>query len=391
MTVSGKTVGDGYTAIAHEVNHTVFASVLRRAIPRWLDEGLAQFVESKNEHAKARADLRTNIKAGEFTSFRELMTDAPGTYPADRTKTANAYLEGFAVVDYLVNHRGGRAKLVEFVGDVHVDRDGSSTLAALREHYDESPETLELAWRKHWSGKTADDCDHFACKAPHLAIFDPALLLTNQRGTGIAIRSPVVGLVGRAPPPPSECQILMYSGARCSPCQSWKRDELPKIRAAGITVRVVEDDREAQRNRVETYPTFVFIHKGREAGRFVQTPTNCGTAAKLIKLFGNCKAAKIPTPSVVGPDLSDTLDEIRRLKDRLRLLESAEPTPVDLTEIRAAIVALEGIKLPIRIETTDGKVIRRKLLELKRTDAGTLEFSPIVLMFDEKILRVIKD
>lgn len=59
MKVGGRTFEEIIdTAVPHEVNHTVFASELRRPLPRWLDEGAALYVENEAEHNRQRLYLR---------------------------------------------------------------------------------------------------------------------------------------------------------------------------------------------------------------------------------------------------------------------------------------------------------------------------------------------
>jgi len=412
MNVSGKTAGEVETAVAHEVNHTVFASEFRRRLPRWLDEGAAQFVESESEHEKSRAGLRMNIKAKLFTPFRELFKG--GGYQSG-WRLANQYNEGFGIVEYLINHKaGGRKTFVEFVRDVKVDPDGSSTVAALRKHYGyKSADEFEKAWWNHWRARGGDRCDHFACKAPHGAMFDPAIAITDGRGNGLGLRSPIVGILGGGGAPPA-CRVVMFSGPFCGPCIAWKRSELGKMRAAGITVEIIENDARAKAARVESYPTFVFLHKGKETGRFVQTSTDFGAASKLVRLFGNCSTASTaPTPVLPDRDFDAILKEIARagvdLRARVDALErKPEPSPTDLSGIKATLTTLatqlngikpadlsaierrlgeiEAITIPIRIETSEGTVIRQREIKLERK-GGRLVFTPIVLKFDEKLLR----
>ena len=40
--------------------------------------------------------------------------------------------------------------------------------------------------------------------------------------------------------------VVMYSATWCGPCQGWKRNELPKMKAAGVSVTVVDCDKEPQ-------------------------------------------------------------------------------------------------------------------------------------------------
>ena len=100
--------------------------------------------------------------------------------------------------------------------------------------------------------------------------------------------------------------VVMYSATWCGPCQGWKRNELPKMRAAGVSVTVVDCDKEPQWNKarratdsatgktvvipgVSAYPTFAVVRK---SDRFpVATIVGPVPAAQLI--------ARIPKPAAV--------------------------------------------------------------------------------------------
>lgn len=390
------------TAIPHEVNHTIFATKFRRPLPRWLDEGAAIFVESESEHLRARTGLNDNIKASKFTKFRDLFRNS-GSYPRDGVRVANVYNEGFAIVEFLVNHhRGGKETFVKFVGDVQVDVSGASTLAALRRHYGyKSADAFESAWWDHWRARSGLRCSHHACKAPHGGVFDPTLSITNGNGLGFGVRSPVVGFVPAGRPAP-ECRVVMYSGRRCGPCIKWKGSELAKVRAAGITVEIREDAPEAElkRMKIGPFPSFLIVHKNVERGR----AEGFQTAKTIIDLFHKCK----PKPAPVNADADDcrrrprrnrlpsdhskeivALNEsIRSLAIRIERIEAKPtPKPANLAPLEDRLSTLEGLVIPVRIETADGKLIREKRYSLTRDEDGRLIFKPIVLKFDEKILR----
>lgn len=98
-------------------------------------------------------------------------------------------------------------------------------------------------------------------------------------------QQPAVDVPGVVPPAkgqdglpaaPHEYYVVMYSATWCGPCQNWKRQELPKLRAAGISVTVVDCDKEPQWRRarratdsvtgktvvipgVSSYPTFAVV------------------------------------------------------------------------------------------------------------------------------------
>lgn len=106
-----------------------------------------------------------------------------------------------------------------------------------------------------------------------------------------------------------EYYVVMYSATWCGPCQGWKRNELPKMKAAGVSVTVVDCDKEPQWHRarratdsttgrtvvipgVSAYPTFAIVRK---SDRFpVATVVGPVPAAQLI--------ARIPKPAAVPAD-----------------------------------------------------------------------------------------
>lgn len=83
--------------IPHEVDHAVRATLCRRPLPRWLDEGCASLFESADSHERLREVLRT--------AQPPLLTTATlneSTYPADEKQLAQLYAEGFSLVEYLL-------------------------------------------------------------------------------------------------------------------------------------------------------------------------------------------------------------------------------------------------------------------------------------------------
>ncbi len=443
MTVKANRIGDLIDdVVPHEVNHTIFATMFRRPIPRWLDEGAAVYVESESEHLRQRKRLADNIAAGEFVPFRELMSW--DDYPKDGRKLFAIYSEGFAIVSYLVDQKGGRAKFVRFVGDVRTDG-GRSSRAALRAHYGLTPESLEKEWFAFWRSRTSERCQHHACRAPHSGVFDPAVVLTDGAGNGVGIRSPAFGFtrpVARRP----ACCVVIFSGSWCEPCQRQERVEFPKLRAAGYSVGGTgsvfeyrkDDEAGARAWNVRAFPTAIVIHSGREIGR----KSGYLTADELAAMLGSCRplGAGRPKPTTTtNPARADPIVTIpaqsrcncsaewRKMQARLDALEARPvPTPVDLSPVQSAIynldqrlVAIENqpkptpfdptpienrlqaletkptpepfdpttIVLPVRIETSEGIVIREKEYRLKRDASGRWVFEPIVLRFDEKILR----
>ncbi len=77
---------------------------------------------------------------------------------------------------------------------------------------------------------------------------------------------------------------------------------------------------------------------------------------------------------------NELLDRIRMLaKEHNKLLAQYDGVAIEIQILR-------GLSLPIRIETSEGKVIAKDVLTIVESKDGRLEFKPIVLKFDEKIL-----
>ncbi len=115
MTVQGSTARVLDSSIPHEVNHTIFASVFRRPLPRWADEGAAVLVEHQSEKAIQRQALRQVWRSR--YSLRRLfpMMEYPGG-----NKTMALYSQGAFVTQYLVSMRGRRTFL-SFLEQAHRD------------------------------------------------------------------------------------------------------------------------------------------------------------------------------------------------------------------------------------------------------------------------------
>lgn len=97
MTLRGErsqVLGD---VLPHEVDHTVRATLCRRPLPRWLDEGCASLFESESSHQRLRDIV--------LTSRRPLLTSATlddSRYPSEESQLTQLYAEGFSLVEYLL-------------------------------------------------------------------------------------------------------------------------------------------------------------------------------------------------------------------------------------------------------------------------------------------------
>jgi len=110
---------------------------------------------------------------------------------------------------------------------------------------------------------------------------------------------------------------------------------------------------------------------------------------------GSVKSAPPPPPPTSRrPPVrtsSRCSDCAKRLADLERQVADLQRKPAgirsaDLAGLRAGVAELRGLTVPIRIETNGGEIIAERKLGLVERN-GKLELSPIVLKFDEKILR----
>ena len=84
--------------IPHEVDHTVRASLCRRPLPRWLDEGCATLFESETSHEQLRRQrLATPAPLLNPTTIDQF------NYPATADDTGRLYAEGYSLVEYLLS------------------------------------------------------------------------------------------------------------------------------------------------------------------------------------------------------------------------------------------------------------------------------------------------
>ncbi len=98
MTLKGDRETVLHDVIPHEVDHAVRASLCRRQLPRWLDEGCATLFESETSHEL----LRRQRQSSQPTLLNPTTLDQM-SYPATADDTARLYAEGFSLVEYLLS------------------------------------------------------------------------------------------------------------------------------------------------------------------------------------------------------------------------------------------------------------------------------------------------
>lgn len=95
--------------VGHEVCHTILASHFRCPLPRWLDEGIAQTVESVRSRTMIRERLNRYLRSGRGIPVRRML--AMTEYPAD---VMPLYSQGWSLVEYLLALRDDPRHMISF-------------------------------------------------------------------------------------------------------------------------------------------------------------------------------------------------------------------------------------------------------------------------------------
>jgi len=112
--------------IPHEVNHIVFASIFRRPLPRWVDEGGAMHIEGPGERASELERVGASAKNQMLYSFQDVYRATE--YPeGDRESDLVFYAQAFLMSDYLFSH-GGEKQYFEFIKEGCVKDDWTGAL-----------------------------------------------------------------------------------------------------------------------------------------------------------------------------------------------------------------------------------------------------------------------
>ncbi|MBN2098450.1 MAG: peptidase MA domain-containing protein [Dehalococcoidia bacterium] len=143
--ISARQLGWGEEAMAHEMAHLVVHQVTLNGygivLPTWLDEGLAMYAEGELSSDLTSA-LSSAVERGRLDSVQSLSS----SFPADTAGATLAYAESYSLVDYLLDHKGGRENMLELLGAI---RDGSGYEEALQEVYGLSISQLDSQWKQY--------------------------------------------------------------------------------------------------------------------------------------------------------------------------------------------------------------------------------------------------
>jgi hypothetical protein len=131
--------------LPHEITHLIFRDFVgfKGEIPLWLDEGVAQWQETKKREA-AREIAFYLVRSGKHYPLREL-AGMDVRFSQDDETVQYFYMQSVSLVDYLIRKHGTSG----FTVFCRALRDGKSLDAALKSAYPHSLpdlETLEARW-----------------------------------------------------------------------------------------------------------------------------------------------------------------------------------------------------------------------------------------------------
>jgi hypothetical protein len=139
MEVQGTPDGILAAVLPHEVMHTVFASHLRRALPRWADEGACSTIEPRGEVRRLHLALNEFLQTGRGIAFNQMVGMLQ--YPAD---IMPVYAQGESVADFLLQHDGKQHYAKRFLAQGAKTGDWKTALLAAYGY--DSLGKLQNAW-----------------------------------------------------------------------------------------------------------------------------------------------------------------------------------------------------------------------------------------------------
>lgn len=181
MTLTGPRDDIVSDVLPHEVDHMVRASLVRRPIPRWLDEGCATLRESEPSRLRIRSRLTHWIDSPLSPEFLNQLD-----YPEEHHEMTRVYVIGASIVEFLI------------------DQHGPAKVLALQQ--DSRPPTEAI---------------------PSLFGTDPVSLIGNWREWA---RDRLVTNSPLTPRPPTSRssetlpKLLVFSSRWCGPCRALHRD-----------------------------------------------------------------------------------------------------------------------------------------------------------------------
>lgn len=225
--------------IPHEVDHTVRASLCRRPVPRWLDEGCASLFESAASHEALRRQRQRNLAY----TISEATIDQLN-YPTSSEEIASLYAEGFSLVEFLLSHSTPQALL-------RVQRSTAPPSRSISEVYQVEVSRLLNDWHA-WEARRyarGTQCDCVGCPWHATPDRDQKLSSGNAPPATAIDRRPV---------------LTIWTATWCLPCQRFHQDlsRDPSFRDRlhsrfRVTLRDFDQHRtEARRAGVSAVPLF---------------------------------------------------------------------------------------------------------------------------------------
>ncbi|WP_437191477.1 thioredoxin family protein [Planctomicrobium sp. SH527] len=137
--------------IPHEVDHMVRASLTRKPIERWIDEGCASLLESPASHERLRT-IAGSIPASIFSD--EWLERAE--YPQSAEEIQHLYAGGFSLVEYLLSCRPPQVMIA-------FQKDAGTVAERLQRHYQLTPQGLRSGWSQRQITLRSSRCRDVCC------------------------------------------------------------------------------------------------------------------------------------------------------------------------------------------------------------------------------------
>jgi hypothetical protein len=178
MSVHGSESAILDSILPHEINHAVLASITRRPIPRWLDEGAATLFEQPRVHREQRKMAR-HYRGNSWCCWNRL--DHTGDYPPGESILA-LYSTGFSTVEWLLE-RGGSETLLAFI------RDTDPMSKRMVTHYSMTVADARAEWGA-WVDRRPVECAKCRCSrwgGHHAAKPSTAQISSRPRLTAVGV------------------------------------------------------------------------------------------------------------------------------------------------------------------------------------------------------------
>ena len=130
-----------YVTLKHEMCHLMLGSYIKGRLPRWVDEGVAQWVTGGL--SEVMAERRGSALAAATASRRLIrLEDLAETFPGNRESLILAYEESRSVIEY-ISRRYGKEEILEILGRM---RNGEALADAIRDVMPVTLAQLEEDW-----------------------------------------------------------------------------------------------------------------------------------------------------------------------------------------------------------------------------------------------------